>query len=98
MAIAQSKKVLLRLDPSYKRCPSCRDVNTLRRSRAKNLFENILKFTGIYKVYRCRKCNWRGPLSTIIVTKNTVKNIAIYAAVIWFALYVVSRVISSLDK
>jgi predicted RNA-binding Zn-ribbon protein involved in translation (DUF1610 family) len=98
MAINSTKKVLLRLDPSYRRCPSCGEVNTLRRSRAKNFFENTLKFSGIYKMYRCRKCNWRGPLSTVVVTSQTLKNLVIYMFVLMLTLYVISKAIGSLNQ
>ncbi len=98
MAINSTRKVLLRLDPSYKRCPSCGDVNTLRRSRAKNFYENVLKVTRVYKMYRCRKCNWRGPISTLIITKQTLRNLAIYIAMVLLTLFIVSRAIGNITS
>jgi predicted RNA-binding Zn-ribbon protein involved in translation (DUF1610 family) len=98
MAIKSTKKIILRLDPSYKKCPSCGEVNTLRRSRAKTFFENLLKVTGIYKMYRCRKCNWRGPLSTIVITAQTMKNLLIYVLVLLFTLYLISHTITQLSQ
>ena len=44
----------------YKPCPNCNSVGSLRRSRAKNLFESILNFTKIFHIYRCMSCGWRG--------------------------------------
>jgi len=92
----KSKKILLRFDPSYNKCPSCGEVNTLRRSRTKNLWENILKATGIYKMYRCRKCNWRGALSTIVVTAQSLKNLVSYLVVLAITLFIILQVIKSI--
>lgn len=93
MAVKQTK-IILRLDPSYKKCPSCGEVNVLRRSRTKNIFESFLRFTGIYKMYRCRKCNWRGPLSTIVITMQSVKNaigFAFFLLIIYFLIGIVIK-------
>ena len=84
-----SKKILFRFDPAYKKCPSCGEINTLRRSRTKNVWESILKATGIYKMYRCRKCNWRGALSTIIITSRNIKNISIFIVIMTALVYLI---------
>lgn len=89
----KQKKIILRLDPSYKRCPSCGEVNVLRRSRAKNFWESTLKFTGIYRMYRCRKCNWRGPLSNVVVTFESLKKIALFGLLLYFIYLLIGQVV-----
>lgn len=94
----KQKQVILRLDPSYKKCPSCGEVNVLRRSRTKNIFENLLRLTKIYKMYRCRKCNWRGALSTVIITTQSFKNLSVYVIILFFIWYIISKVVGEMYK
>ena len=91
----KSKKIIFRLDPSYKKCPSCGEVNTLRRSRTKNILEDALKLTGVYKMYRCRKCNWRGSLSTIVITAQSMKNLSVYVILLAVTIIIIEKVVSA---
>lgn len=89
----KTRKIFFHIDPSFKKCPSCGETNSLRRSRTKNLRENLMKYTQLIKIYRCRKCNWRGPLSTLVITKQSIKNLLIYIVVLLFTLAVVYKLI-----
>lgn len=89
----KQKKIILRLDPSYKRCPSCGEVNVLRRSRAKNFWEGALKITGIFRMYRCRKCNWRGALSNVVLTVESIKRLAVYGLFLLFIYLLIGQVV-----
>lgn len=67
--------ILFRLDPTYSRCPSCKASNTLHRSRARKFSEKLLKLTGIFKLYRCKSCGWRGIKSTLVITSESLKKL-----------------------
>ncbi len=42
------------------KCPSCAGENTLRNSRPRNTKEKLLHLVAFIKIYKCRKCGWRG--------------------------------------
>jgi len=65
-------------DASFDKCPKCKSVGKLRRSRAKSPFEQGLKKTGIINYYRCRECEWRGSRLNIGMGKITYKTILLY--------------------
>lgn len=41
-------------------CPICKSDERVHRSRARNIFEKLLKSTKIFTIYRCHNCGWRG--------------------------------------
>lgn len=66
-------QILFLRDPGYAKCPSCKNVNSLHRSRARDMKEKLIKATKLYKIYRCKSCGWRGYLATIIITTKSIK-------------------------
>lgn len=45
----------------YHKCPQCKTVGKVNRSKTRNLRERIrLQVVPVYAVYRCHNCNWRG--------------------------------------
>ncbi|MBE2280265.1 MAG: hypothetical protein IAE91_07735 [Ignavibacteriaceae bacterium] len=89
--------VIIKRDAAFSKCPNCASHHTLKRSRARNFFENVIKNGTFYKIYRCNNCGWRGFLSTWILTKQSILNLLFYigfALVIGFVVYnVLGRVI-----
>ncbi|MCK6605986.1 MAG: hypothetical protein L6Q59_13900 [Ignavibacteriaceae bacterium] len=71
--------ILIRRDPAFSKCPSCGKYHTLRRSQTRNLIEGFLKKATIFKPFRCNNCGWRGFKSTITLTWESVRNVALYA-------------------
>lgn len=80
-------KVLYHRNPQFSKCPSCKSVGTLHRSRSRNMFEQIVRRTSFFKTYRCKECGWRGFRSTIILTKRSVRSIVIYLILILITAY-----------
>jgi len=84
-------KIFIYRNPQLSRCPSCTALATLHRSRARNMWEQIVRKTTFYKTYRCKECGWRGFRSTITFTRKSLKAIIIYASLIlltaWLARY-----------
>ncbi len=65
-------------DATFDKCPKCKSVGKLRRSRAKSPFEQGVKRLGILNYYRCRECEWRGSRLNIGFGKITMKTILMY--------------------
>ena len=65
-------------DASFDKCPKCKSVGKLRRSRAKSPFEQGIKKLGIFNYYRCRECDWRGSHLSFGFGRITVKTVLIY--------------------
>lgn len=43
------------------RCPQCKMVGKVNRSKARSIGEKLrLRIVPVYGVYRCHNCNWRG--------------------------------------
>jgi hypothetical protein len=80
-------KVLFHRNPQFAKCPSCKAVGTLHRSRAKTMIEQILRRITFLKTYRCKTCGWRGYRSTLILTRKSVKNLVIYITLILLTAY-----------
>ncbi len=65
-------------DASFDKCPKCKAVGKLRRSRAQTPWERIVKKIGISNYYRCRECGWRGTRSKYRFGNLSIKTIFIY--------------------
>lgn len=89
----KTRKILLRRNPLYEKCPSCSTPNSIRRSRSRNPLEIIIKHTTFFKTYRCSKCGWRGYLSTFSVTADSVKSLVFYLVLALIAGYIVLQLL-----
>ena len=65
-------------DASFDKCPKCKAVGKLRRSRAQTPWERMVKRIGISNYYRCRECGWRGKRLNFTLGKSSIKNILLY--------------------
>ena len=65
-------------DATFDKCPKCKSVGKLRRSRAKTPFEQGIKKIGIFNYYRCRECDWRGSRLNVGFGKASLKTLLIY--------------------
>ncbi len=92
------EKILFQKNPAFDKCPSCGELFSLRRSHSRNSFENILKFTGIFKIYRCKKCGWRGTKSTFTLKVSSLKLLLWYAILIIITAGIVRIVITKFVK
>lgn len=70
--------VIVRREPGLAKCPSCGKFNELRRSKGRNAWENFIRSTTIWKVYRCNACGWRGYMSTYALTWQSLRNFFYY--------------------
>lgn len=84
-------KVFIYRNPQLSRCPNCSALATLHRSRARNMWEQVVRKTTFLKTYRCKECGWRGFRSTVTITKKSLKAVIIYVSLIlltaWLARY-----------
>ena len=71
-------EVSFKKDASFDKCPKCKAVGKLRRSRAKTPWEQMVKKIGISNYYRCRECGWRGNRSKFRFGKASIKTIFLY--------------------
>lgn len=75
-------KVFVQRNPQYGKCPQCKSVGTLHRSRTRNMYEQIIRRMTIFKTYRCKECGWRGFRSTVTLTKKSLRQLFIYLSII----------------
>jgi uncharacterized protein with PIN domain len=87
------RQVLFLRDPGYAKCPSCNSVNSLHRSRNRNLKEKLILATKLYKMYRCKSCGWRGALATIIITKKTIKMLLMYTGIALLSGFIIREIL-----
>ncbi|MHB8581109.1 MAG: hypothetical protein ACYDA4_14805 [Ignavibacteriaceae bacterium] len=91
-------KIIFKRNPAYSRCPSCNQSNTLHRSRARNLKEDIIKRFTFFKIYRCRNCGWRGYLSTLKLTLSSMKYSIFYMLLLIVVVIFVNKILSLVAK
>ena len=89
-------KIFTRVNPSFGRCPDCKSIGSLRRSRSRNLTEQGIKFLTHLKVYRCKDCGWRGYMSTINITAASFKTISFYLIIAAVMGIIIEMVMSQL--
>jgi len=87
-------KIFSYRDPKYAKCPSCKSIATLQKSRSRNMREQIIKKITLYKVYRCTQCGWRGYISIITFTKRSIQSLFFYITLILLTLFIVRFVIN----
>ncbi|PJA96951.1 MAG: hypothetical protein CO129_03805 [Ignavibacteriales bacterium CG_4_9_14_3_um_filter_34_10] len=85
-------------DPSFDKCPECGSIATLRRSRAQNFGESLIKSSGLFNYFRCRNCGWRGIRPNFSLKKISAKNVFIYLGLIIFVAILTRFVITRFIK
>ena len=90
----KDSKILYHKNPAFDKCPSCNELGSLRRSHSRTTFEKVLKATGFFKIFRCRKCGWRGTKFTFTFKLTSVKSLIWYILLILVTAAVVKIVIS----
>jgi predicted RNA-binding Zn-ribbon protein involved in translation (DUF1610 family) len=88
-------KIIVVKDPVFGKCPDCGAIGTLHRSRARNTKERLIKALTPFKIYRCKKCGWRGYRSTVTLTMGSLKALLFYlilgAITAWIVRFVITR-------
>ncbi|MFA7287860.1 MAG: hypothetical protein WC055_03170 [Melioribacteraceae bacterium] len=87
-------KIFIHSNPQFGRCPSCNEIGTLHRSRARSMKEQIIKKITFFKLFRCRECGWRGFRSTFSFTTQSVKSIILYLAMILTTAFIIRLVLT----
>ena len=85
--------LFFRKNPLYERCPSCGEVNTIRKSRTRTFTERTIKKFTPWGLYRCKKCGWRGYRSKFVLTAQSLKNAVIYLFLVGIAALIVYEVL-----
>lgn len=91
-------KVIYSRNPLFEKCPECKKVNTLHRSRPRTVTEKLAKYFSFYKVYRCNSCGWRGYRFLFTFTWDSVKALAFYSAMVIVTFYVVRFFLSKVQQ
>ena len=86
-------RIFFKTFPETSKCPSCGKIGTIRRSRARNIFETTLKYSGIASTFKCRECGWRGILKRYTVNRYSFVTLFLYAALILTAAYIITTVL-----
>lgn len=72
-----------------KRCPSCKNENSLRISRPRNSKEKLIQILTFFRIYRCKKCSWRGLKINYSFEANVIKKMVIYLLLMLMAAFIV---------
>jgi len=86
-------RIFFKTFPETTKCPSCGRVGTIRRSRARNLFETTVKATRLASLYKCRDCGWRGVLKKYTFNRYSVITLAFYIILILAVAYIITTVL-----
>jgi predicted RNA-binding Zn-ribbon protein involved in translation (DUF1610 family) len=74
----KSYAVIYKKNPALEKCPSCFSLGTIYRSHSRNWQEKIVKKVTFLKMYRCKKCGWRGYRSTAFITGKSIQAFIVY--------------------
>jgi phage FluMu protein Com len=85
--------VLMKRNPSFGGCPSCKELNTLKKSHSRNTKEKIVNGIGVYHTYRCTKCGWRGYLTSVALTLHSIKKILIYLSILVITVFLTYQIL-----
>lgn len=88
--------VLFKRNPTFGGCPSCKELNTLKKSHSRNTKEKIINGIGIYHTYRCPKCGWRGYLTSVALSLYSIKRLLIYLSILVITLFVSYQILRRL--
>jgi predicted RNA-binding Zn-ribbon protein involved in translation (DUF1610 family) len=86
-------RALIKKDPLFEKCPSCKSPGTLRKSHSRNFVEKVVNHLTIYNTYRCKKCGWRGYLKTLSITTSTLTAILVYIGIIIGSAFITYQII-----
>jgi len=86
-------RIFFKTFPETTKCPSCRRVGTIRRSRARNLFETLVKSSKMAGSYKCRDCGWRGILKKYTINRYSIITMTFYIILILLVAYIISMVL-----
>lgn len=89
----KKETVIIKKNPIFQRCPSCKESNILHRSRVRNMREGFIKTFTFYKLYRCKKCGWRGYMSTLTLTSRSIKTLILYLVLAIVTAFVVLQIL-----
>lgn len=89
-------KTFYRKNPILDKCPSCGQLDSLRRSHSRTNVEKAVSRLTFYKYYKCKKCGWRGKLKTITFTSLSILGILFYAFLILLVAFITSSIIKKL--
>jgi hypothetical protein len=80
-------------NPLYSKCPSCSSESSLRSSRPRNKIEGIIKTFTWFRLFRCKKCGWRGYKSTLTISSKEIKKLLIYFLMMIAAAFIVYQIL-----
>lgn len=92
------KKILVNRNPIFGKCPKCKAIDTLHRSRPRKITERILSLIPVWKIYRCKTCGWRGYRMAITFSSNSLRLLFLYGLLILITAFVVRLVLSYVIK
>ena len=85
--------LIFKKNPLYEKCPSCTSIGSLRKSRARTLWEKIIKNITPLGIYRCKKCGWRGYRMKFILTKKSLKNAFVYLILVLISAFIINQIL-----
>jgi predicted RNA-binding Zn-ribbon protein involved in translation (DUF1610 family) len=85
--------LIFKKNPIYEKCPSCTFTGSLRKSRARTLWEKIIKNITPLGFYRCKKCGWRGYRMRFILTKKSLKNAFVYLILVLISAFIINQIL-----
>jgi predicted RNA-binding Zn-ribbon protein involved in translation (DUF1610 family) len=73
--------IIQRKNPAFEKCPSCFSEGSIYRSHSRNRKEKLVKRITFLRIYKCKKCGWRGYRSTAVFTLKSIRNLLIYIGI-----------------
>lgn len=80
-------KVIIKKNIGLSRCPSCKEIASLKKSKTRGIIEFLMKLFSL-RPYTCKECGWRGEIFKYKMAKGGFKTLLLY-----FGLIILSAII-----
>jgi hypothetical protein len=95
-SVLRRSKAFYKINPTFNSCPSCKSSGTIMHSHSRNIKEKLISKFSLHKYYRCKKCGWRGLLSTVRITSASFIIILLYIMMIIGAGFITYQILKRL--
>lgn len=87
-------RVIIKKNIGLARCPSCREIASLKKSKTRGILELIVKLF-FFRPYTCKECGWRGEIFKYKLAKNGFKTMLLYLGLIILSALIMRIILKS---
>lgn len=87
-------KVIIKKNIGLSRCPSCREIASLKKSKTRGVIELLMKLF-FFRPYTCKDCGWRGEVFKYKIAKGGYKTLLVYLGLVILSALVMRFILKS---